>query len=485
MGLGYDDPLLHWPVPLARVEEVCALECEWPARAGPGSTSLTILVPSRSPPRELRLAPLERGHPPIIWASVTSALRATRSSAIFRRTVPARSVARCIASGEVRRTALRTRPTPSWTAPRCRKSSPYGAAELGYEALALTDHDGVYGSLEFAHAAKAFGVRAITGAEVTLERGAHVTLLVENARGYANLCRLLTAAHAGTRPRPEDPPLDPALPSSVLLELNDGLVCLSGCARHGLGVRDPNTAAAVAGGFPRALLRRAAAAVRARRRAQERRAARPRRDAARADGRDRRRARAPSRAARSCRTCSSRSANARRSTARSPSGAATTSPSCSRRRDVLERFPDDRDAVARAGELADRLRFDLTADLGYTLPRLRRRRAGEREAQARLRPRVRRALLRLQRTQAKRARAARRRARADRPARPRRVLPAPPRGAPAGRRLRARGARRRRVAARAAARPRTRLVGRLDRLLPDRPLARRPGRPQGSRSAAS
>ena len=53
------------------------------------------------------------------------------------------------------------------------------AAELGYEALALTDHDGVYGSLEFAHAAKAFGVRPITGAEVTLEGGSHVTLLVE------------------------------------------------------------------------------------------------------------------------------------------------------------------------------------------------------------------------------------------------------------------------------------------------------------------
>ena len=44
------------------------------------------------------------------------------------------------------------------------------AAELGYEALALTDHDGVYGSLEFAHAAKHFGVRPITGAEVTLAR---------------------------------------------------------------------------------------------------------------------------------------------------------------------------------------------------------------------------------------------------------------------------------------------------------------------------
>ncbi|MGH2931434.1 MAG: PHP domain-containing protein, partial [Gaiellaceae bacterium] len=75
------------------------------------------------------------------------------------------------------------------------------AAERGYEALALTDHDGVYGSLEFAHAAKAFGVRPITGAEVTLADGSHVTLLVETPQGYSNLCRLLTAAHAGTRPK--------------------------------------------------------------------------------------------------------------------------------------------------------------------------------------------------------------------------------------------------------------------------------------------
>ena len=76
------------------------------------------------------------------------------------------------------------------------------AAELGYEALALTDHDGLYGSLEFAHAAKAFGVRPITGAEVTLDDGSHVTLLVESRRGYGNLCRLLTASHAGTRQFP-------------------------------------------------------------------------------------------------------------------------------------------------------------------------------------------------------------------------------------------------------------------------------------------
>jgi error-prone DNA polymerase len=57
------------------------------------------------------------------------------------------------------------------------------AAELGYPALALTDHDGVYGSLEFAHAAKAVGICSITGAEVTLADGSHVTLLVETPRG--------------------------------------------------------------------------------------------------------------------------------------------------------------------------------------------------------------------------------------------------------------------------------------------------------------
>ena len=122
------------------------------------------------------------------------------------------------------------------------------AAELGYEALALTDHDGVFGSLELAHAAKLAGVRAITGAEVTLVGGAHVTLLVESSQGYSNLCRLLTAAHAHTRPK-EGELLPPALDRALLAELNEGLVCLSGCARDGLGVRDPNAAAELARAF--------------------------------------------------------------------------------------------------------------------------------------------------------------------------------------------------------------------------------------------
>ncbi|MDX6566157.1 MAG: error-prone polymerase, partial [Gaiellales bacterium] len=118
------------------------------------------------------------------------------------------------------------------------------AAELGYDALALTDHDGVYGSLEFAYACKQFDLRAITGAEVTLAGAAHVTLLCESQRGYANLCRILTDAHAGTRVAGRERELLPAETSlDVVAAHAEGIVCLSGCARQGLAVTDQKGAA--------------------------------------------------------------------------------------------------------------------------------------------------------------------------------------------------------------------------------------------------
>jgi error-prone DNA polymerase len=99
------------------------------------------------------------------------------------------------------------------------------ARALGYETLALTDHDGLYGSMEFAQAAKAFGIRAITGAEVTLADGHHLTLLAATAEGYGNLCRLLSTAHlAGARK-------EPRLPLDVLAQHARGLIALSGCKR--------------------------------------------------------------------------------------------------------------------------------------------------------------------------------------------------------------------------------------------------------------
>jgi error-prone DNA polymerase len=107
------------------------------------------------------------------------------------------------------------------------------AADLGHPALALTDHDGVWGSMEFALACKGLGVRPITGAELTLEGGAHLTVLVETEAGYRNLCRLLTAAHSHTRERSRRTAGRPWVPLERVEAHAEGLVCLSGCAGEG------------------------------------------------------------------------------------------------------------------------------------------------------------------------------------------------------------------------------------------------------------
>ncbi len=109
------------------------------------------------------------------------------------------------------------------------------AVELGYRTMALTDHNTVSGSMEFAVAARALGLRPIHGAEVDLDEGRHLTLLVRDARGWSGLCRILTRAHAHTRDgRPGAPAGDPSTPLETVLEHAEGLVCLSGCALHGV-----------------------------------------------------------------------------------------------------------------------------------------------------------------------------------------------------------------------------------------------------------
>src|SRR6478672_7929858 len=241
------------------------------------------------------------------------------------------------------------------------------AAELGYEALALTDHDGVYGSLEFANAAKAFGVRPITGAEVNLEGGCHVTLLVETSKGYANLCRLLTEAHAGTRPKPGDEPQPPALTLQSLLDRNEGLVCLSGCARHGLGAYNPNAAAQVARAFPDRFfveLQRPYERGDARRLARLEDLARDLGVPTVATGdvhahHERRAALQDALVAIRCRTSLEGCERERRGNHES----VLLPPEA-----MLDRFGDDLDAVAQTTELAGRLEFDLTEELGYRYP---------------------------------------------------------------------------------------------------------------------
>ncbi len=109
------------------------------------------------------------------------------------------------------------------------------ALELGYDSVALTDHNSVSGSMEFAVSARALGLRPIHGAEIDLDEGRHLTLLVADATGWSNLCRILTRAHAHTREgRPGAPPDEPRTPLQTVLEHSEGLVCLSGCALRGV-----------------------------------------------------------------------------------------------------------------------------------------------------------------------------------------------------------------------------------------------------------
>ena len=69
------------------------------------------------------------------------------------------------------------------------------AAELEMPALAITDHGGVYGAVKFLQACRKLGVKPIIGSALEVD-GGEMILIARNLRGYSNLCRLLSLAHA-------------------------------------------------------------------------------------------------------------------------------------------------------------------------------------------------------------------------------------------------------------------------------------------------
>jgi len=69
------------------------------------------------------------------------------------------------------------------------------AAELEMPAMALLDHNGVYGAQRFSVAAREHNVRPIVGCELSIDDGSVLPVLVENRTGYKNLCELLTQSH--------------------------------------------------------------------------------------------------------------------------------------------------------------------------------------------------------------------------------------------------------------------------------------------------
>ncbi|MGH7393143.1 MAG: DNA polymerase III subunit alpha, partial [Candidatus Rokuibacteriota bacterium] len=105
------------------------------------------------------------------------------------------------------------------------------AARLEMPVVALVDRDGLYGAPRFHQAAVRAGLTPLVGAEVTLDDGARLPLLVEDREGYRNLCRLLTRVKLSA-------PKGEARVSLDDLERHaDGLVCLTGGGRGPLARR--------------------------------------------------------------------------------------------------------------------------------------------------------------------------------------------------------------------------------------------------------
>lgn len=112
------------------------------------------------------------------------------------------------------------------------------AKELGFEAVALTDHGVMYGAIEFYNACIDAGIKPIIGLEAyvaprsLVDKQAkidddyfHLTLLAENYQGYKNLIKLTTIAHL------QGFYYKPRVDKKILREYSAGLVALSGCPR--------------------------------------------------------------------------------------------------------------------------------------------------------------------------------------------------------------------------------------------------------------
>jgi error-prone DNA polymerase len=105
------------------------------------------------------------------------------------------------------------------------------AVELGYRALALTDHDELGGIVAFAQAGVGAGLECIVGAELTVRGDGgdgtthHLVLLAEDRAGYGNLSTLITRARMDCdRGRP-------SLPLDTVAAHASGLFVLTGCPR--------------------------------------------------------------------------------------------------------------------------------------------------------------------------------------------------------------------------------------------------------------
>jgi error-prone DNA polymerase len=103
------------------------------------------------------------------------------------------------------------------------------SGEMGVGSVALTDRNGLYGIPRLLKAAEEVGVGPIVGAEVSMEGGGHLVLLIEDAKGYRSLSKLITSYRCSSEDRRK-----PQCPLLTLLDHAEGLICLTGAVPFGL-----------------------------------------------------------------------------------------------------------------------------------------------------------------------------------------------------------------------------------------------------------
>ncbi|MEU0794577.1 error-prone DNA polymerase [Amycolatopsis sp. NPDC005961] len=113
------------------------------------------------------------------------------------------------------------------------------AARLQLDAIALTDHDGMYGVVRFAEAARELGVNTVFGTELSFglqgpqngvadPEGEHLLLLARGDQGYRALCRAITAGQIHESAEKGKPSYDLG---AVAEEVAGQCVVLTGCRK--------------------------------------------------------------------------------------------------------------------------------------------------------------------------------------------------------------------------------------------------------------
>ena len=116
------------------------------------------------------------------------------------------------------------------------KDLPVRAKELGMDAIAVTDHGAMFGTIDFYKACKANGVKPIIGCEVYVaprtrfdkepnidNKYYHLILLAKNNEGYKNLAKLVSLGYV------DGYYYKPRIDKEILEKYHEGLICCSAC----------------------------------------------------------------------------------------------------------------------------------------------------------------------------------------------------------------------------------------------------------------